>query len=159
MTIMRMLLPVRGLAGLEAVRHPPAPLGRLAVLAGHQDPPRRPLDHLAQDLADHAGLPAPVDQLDLGVDAHKLEHQLERHRHPVRRGADLSGKKMLPEGSWTSEPSSLVDTVGRVIHYDGRVLREVRLGLHHHLAHGVGGGGAHHQVSAFERFGVLLKNH
>jgi hypothetical protein len=38
----------------------------------------------------------------------------------------LSGKKMLPEGSWTSEPSSLVDTVGRVIHYDGRVLRGIR---------------------------------
>jgi hypothetical protein len=35
-------------------------------------------------------------------------------------------KVLLPEGTWTPEPSSLVDSVGRVIHYDGRVLRGIR---------------------------------
>lgn len=35
-------------------------------------------------------------------------------------------KVVLPQGKWTSEPSSLVDPVGSVIHYEGRVLRGIR---------------------------------
>ncbi len=39
----------------------------------------------------------------------------------------MSGPRtLLPEGTWTAEPSSLVDPVGRVIYHDGRVLRGIR---------------------------------
>lgn len=35
-------------------------------------------------------------------------------------------RTLLPHRSWTAEPSSLVDPVGCVLHYDGRVLRGIR---------------------------------
>ncbi len=38
----------------------------------------------------------------------------------------MTGAQVLPAEAWTPEPSSLVDPVGQIIHYEGRVLRGIR---------------------------------
>jgi hypothetical protein len=56
------------LAGPEDVRHPPAALGRQAVPAGDEHAALRAFDQGAVDPPDDPTLPAPIDDLDLGVD-------------------------------------------------------------------------------------------